>query len=87
MQRAAGGHAGRTCPQQAGQPMAPVRVAAHMLGARAAALTGGQASMQRGLDALSRGGLRWVTKLVDLAPGGARPDAAPPGRWTRWIRD
>lgn len=44
------------CPQQAGQPMAPVRVAAHMLGARAAALTGGQASMQRGLDALSRGG-------------------------------
>ncbi len=51
-------------PQQAGQPMDPARVAAHMLGARAAAVTGDQAGVQRSVDALSED-LRRAMKLAD----------------------
>lgn len=53
-------------PQQAGQPMDPGRVAAHMLGARAAAVTGNQAGVQRSVDALSED-LRKAMKLADAS--------------------
>ena len=53
-------------PQQAGQPMDPARVAAHMLGARAAAVTGDQAGVQRSVDALSED-VRRAMKLADAS--------------------
>lgn len=53
-------------PQQAGQPMDAVRVAGQMLGARAAALTGDQAGVQRSMDALSED-MRRAMKLADAS--------------------
>ena len=53
-------------PQQAGQPMDPARVTAHMLGARTAAVTGDQAGVQRNVDALSED-LRRAMKLADAS--------------------
>lgn len=51
-------------PQQAGQPMDPVRTASHMAGARVAALTGDQAGAQRNIEAMSDD-MRRAMKLAD----------------------
>lgn len=53
-------------PQQAGQPVDAARVAGQMLGARAAALTGNQAGVQRNMAAFSDD-LRRSMKLADAA--------------------
>lgn len=53
-------------PQQAGQPMDPVRTAGHMAGARLSALAGDQAGVQRNMDAMSED-LRRAMKLADAS--------------------
>jgi hypothetical protein len=53
-------------PQQAGQPVDAARVAGQMLSARAAALTGDQAGVQRNMTAFSDD-LRRSMKLADAA--------------------
>ena len=53
-------------PQQAGQPMDPLRTAAHMAGMRAGALTGDQATIQRSLHAMNDD-MRRAMKLADPA--------------------
>ena len=53
-------------PQQAGQPMDPVRTAGHMAGARLYALAGDQAGVQRNMDAISED-LRRAMKLADAS--------------------
>lgn len=52
--------------QQAGQPMDPLRTASHLLGARASALVGDQAGVQRNMDAFSDD-LRRAMKLADAS--------------------
>ena len=51
-------------PQQAGQPMDPVRTASHMAGARIAALAGDQQAVERNMHAMSED-LRRAMKLAD----------------------
>lgn len=53
-------------PQQAGQPMDPLRTTAHMAGARASALIGDQAGVQRNMQAMSED-LRRAMKLADAS--------------------
>lgn len=53
-------------PQQAGQPMDPLRTASHMAGARVAAVTGDQAGVQRNMEAMSED-LRRAMKLADAS--------------------
>lgn len=53
-------------PQQAGQPMDPLRTASHMAGARLAAMTGDQQGVQRNMDAMSED-LRRAMKLADAS--------------------
>lgn len=53
-------------PQQAGQPMDPVRTAARFAGIRASALTGDQEGVQRNMHALSED-LRRAMKIPDGA--------------------
>ena len=77
-------------PQQAGQPMDPLRTASHMAGARVAALSGDQAGVQRNMEAMSED-MRRAMKLADPArpinPEAARGVArAMPGvRSANWI--
>lgn len=77
-------------PQQAGQPMDPLRTARHMAGARMAALSGDQAGVQRHMAAMSED-MRRAMKLADPArpidPEAARGIArAMPGvRSANWI--
>ena len=52
-------------PQQAGQPMDPLRTAAHMAGARVAAITGDQAGVQRNIEGMSED-MRRAMKMADL---------------------
>ena len=56
----------RPRPQQAGQPMDPVRTAGHMAGARLSAIAGDQAGVQRNMDAMSED-LRRAMKLADAS--------------------
>ena len=51
-------------PQQAGQPMDPVRTASHMAGAHIAALAGDQQAVERNMHAMSED-LRRAMKLAD----------------------
>ena len=51
-------------PQQAGQPIDPLRTASHMAGARLSALAGDQAGVQRNMEAFSDD-LRRAMKLAD----------------------
>ena len=53
-------------PQQAGQPMDPLRTASHLAGARVAALTGDQAGVQRSMEAMNDD-MRRAMKLADPA--------------------
>ena len=53
-------------PQQAGQPMDPLRTASHMAGARVAAITGDQAGVQRSMEAMSED-MRRAMKLADAS--------------------
>ena len=53
-------------PQQAGQPMDPLRTASHLAGARVAALTGDQAGVQRSIEAMNDD-MRRAMKLADPA--------------------
>jgi hypothetical protein len=77
-------------PQQAGQPMDPLRTASHIAGARVDAITGDQAGVHRNMDAMSED-LRRAMKLADAsrpidreaARGVAR--AMPGVRSANWI--
>jgi hypothetical protein len=77
-------------PQQAGQPMDPMRTASHMASARAAAILGDQQGVQRNVHAMSED-MRLAMKLPDPArpinPEAARGIArAMPGvRSANWI--
>ena len=53
-------------PQQAGQPIDPLRTASHMAGARLSALAGDPAGVQRNMDAMSED-LRRAMKLADAS--------------------
>ena len=53
-------------PQQAGQPMDPLRTAGHMAGVRAAAISGDQQGVQRHMDAMNED-MRRAMKLADPA--------------------
>ena len=53
-------------PQQAGQPMDPLRTASHIAGARVAAITGDQAGVQRSMEAMSDD-MRREMKLADAS--------------------
>lgn len=53
-------------PQQAGQPMDPLRTAGHLAGARLSALAGDRQGVQRSMDALSED-LRRAMKLADAS--------------------
>lgn len=53
-------------PQQAGQPVDPVRTAAHLGAARVAALTADQAALQRNAEAISED-MRRTMKMPDAA--------------------
>lgn len=53
-------------PQQAGQPMDPLRTAGHMVGARLSALAGAQQGIQRSMEAMSED-LRRAMKLADAS--------------------
>ena len=77
-------------PQQAGQPMDPLRTATHMAGARLAAVAGDQEGVHRNMQAMSED-LRRAMKLADAsrpvdreaARGIAR--AMPAVRSANWI--
>ena len=77
-------------PQQAGQPMDPLRTASHMAGARVAAITGDQAGVQRSMEAMSED-MRRAMKLADASRPIERESArgiarAMPGvRSANWI--
>ncbi len=77
-------------PQQAGQPMDPLRTASHMAGVRVAALTGDQAGVQRSMEAMNDD-MRRAMKLADPArpinPEAARgiTRAMPGVRSANWI--
>ena len=77
-------------PQQAGQPMDPLRTANHMAGARLAAITGDQAGVQRNMEGMSED-MRRAMKLPDPArpinPEAARSIARgiPGVRSANWI--
>ena len=53
-------------PQQAGQPMDPLRTAGHLAGARLSALAGDQQGVQRSMEAMS-GDMRRAMKLADAS--------------------
>jgi len=53
-------------PQQAGQPMDPLRTAGHLAGARLSALAGDQQGVQRSMEAMSED-LRRAMKLADAS--------------------
>ena len=53
-------------PQQAGQPMDPLRTAGHMASTRVAVITGDQAGVQRNMEAMSED-LRRAMKLADAS--------------------
>ena len=53
-------------PQQAGQPMDPIRTAGHMASGRVAAITGDQAGVQRSMEAMSED-MRRAMKLADAS--------------------
>ena len=53
-------------PQQAGQPMDPLRTAGHLAVARLSALAGDQQGVQRSMDAMSED-LRRAMKLADAS--------------------
>jgi len=53
-------------PQQAGQPMDPLRTASHMASTRVAAITGDQAGVQRSMEAMSEE-MRRAMKLADAS--------------------
>ena len=53
-------------PQQAGQPMDPVRTAGHIAGARMSALAGDQQGVQRSINAMSED-MRRAMKLADAS--------------------
>lgn len=53
-------------PQQAGQPMDPLRTASHMAGARASAIIGDQQGVQRNMQAMSED-MRRAMKLADAS--------------------
>lgn len=77
-------------PQQAGQPMDPLRTASHMAGARVAAITGDQTGVQRNMERMSED-MRRAIKLADIArpinPEAARRIAReiPGVRSANWI--
>lgn len=77
-------------PQQAGQPMDPLHTAAQLAEVRVSALTGDQAGVQRGMDAMHQDMMR-AMKLADpsrpIAPEAARSIArAMPGvRSANWM--
>ena len=53
-------------PQQAGQPMDPLRTASHLAGVRVSALTGDQAGVQRNMEAMHTDMMR-AMKLADAS--------------------
>jgi hypothetical protein len=53
-------------PEQAGQPMDPLRTAGHLAGARLSALAGDQQGVQRSMEAMSED-LRRAMKLADAS--------------------